>query len=100
MSQSFQKNIENFSCDNCGAGVIGNGYTNHCPECLWSKHVDEAPGDRKNKCGGLMEPIKIELEKDEFAITHRCHRCLLEKKNKVAKNDKYEKLIEKKKNEK
>lgn len=100
MSKMFQKNIEDFKCENCGNHVTGDGYTNHCPECLWSKHVDNNPGDRESECCGLMEPIKIEMEKGEFVITHRCQRCLYEKRNRISKGDKYEKLIEKKKNEK
>ncbi|HYC79501.1 MAG TPA: RNHCP domain-containing protein, partial [Candidatus Binatia bacterium] len=53
----FQRTPENFVCENCGTKVSGNGYTNHCPNCLYSKHVDNNPGDRLNKCHGLMEPI-------------------------------------------
>jgi len=35
------------------------GYTarDHCPYCLYSKHLDIFPGDRKNECKGLMKPI-------------------------------------------
>lgn len=42
----FTKTVEDFICAHCGTHVRGNGYTNHCPECLWSKHVDNNPGDR------------------------------------------------------
>ncbi|MBR6751902.1 MAG: RNHCP domain-containing protein, partial [Alphaproteobacteria bacterium] len=44
--KQFVKRVENFTCAHCGAEVFGNGYTNHCPKCLWSRHVDNNPGDR------------------------------------------------------
>ena len=76
MSLKFQKNKEDFVCQNCGFKVKGTGYTNHCPNCLWSKHVDIYPGDRKNNCGGLMKPIKIEVKNDNYLIIHQCLKCL------------------------
>ena len=71
----FQRKIEDFTCENCGAKVRGNGYTNHCPNCLYSKHVDINPGDRQEVCGGLMEPIFLILEKKGYKITHQCLKC-------------------------
>jgi hypothetical protein len=40
----FQKTVEDFVCEHCGHPVAGNGYTNHCSQCLWSKHVDDNSG--------------------------------------------------------
>ncbi|MFA6992594.1 MAG: RNHCP domain-containing protein, partial [Candidatus Gracilibacteria bacterium] len=40
MPKRFSRTIEDFVCEKCGAKVKGDGYTNHCPKCLWSKHVD------------------------------------------------------------
>ncbi len=74
--------------------VLGTGYTNHCPNCLWSKHVDKNPGDRLELCGGLMKPIRVERKNKEWAITHRCEKCGYERKNKTNENDRIEKLIE------
>ncbi|WP_265181671.1 RNHCP domain-containing protein [Geomicrobium sp. JCM 19055] len=34
-------------------------YRNHCPSCLYSKHVDVIPGDRASTCHSLMEPIDL-----------------------------------------
>jgi Zn finger protein HypA/HybF involved in hydrogenase expression len=48
----FKRTIEDFTCEHCGEQVTGNGFTNHCPQCLWSKHVDIDPGDRLALCGG------------------------------------------------
>lgn len=72
---SFKRRIEEFVCEHCGAHVAGNGYTNHCPKCLWSKHVDVEPGDRAEKCGGMMEPIALEGSTPDYRIVHRCTKC-------------------------
>jgi len=71
----FTKTVEDFTCAHCGAHVLGNGYTNHCPKCLYSRHVDNAPGDRASTCGGMMKPISIEKSGDDFIITHKCEKC-------------------------
>lgn len=81
MSQRFQRTIENFTCGHCGYEVVGNGYTNHCPECLWSKHVDVHPGDRAAGCLGLMEPVELTIHGSDKIIKHRCQVCGYEKNN-------------------
>lgn len=49
---------EDFVCEVCGTKVKGTSYTNHCPNCLWSKHVDQnVPGDRAELCHGLKANI-------------------------------------------
>ena len=57
---------ENFICENCGKEITKLGYTarDHCNYCLYSKHVDILPGDRKNMCQGLLKPIGIEKFKE------------------------------------
>ncbi|MFA4999179.1 MAG: RNHCP domain-containing protein [Parcubacteria group bacterium] len=92
MSLTFKRTKENFICDNCGKEVKGNGYTNHCPRCLWSKHVDANPGDRTVKCGGMMEPVRLDWEGGQFFVTHRCVKCDYEKKNIAASEDNLELL--------
>ncbi|MCX6724452.1 MAG: RNHCP domain-containing protein [Candidatus Staskawiczbacteria bacterium] len=87
MSLRFIRRRENFRCENCGTEVVGDGYTNHCSACLYSKHVDVNPGDRMHNCKGLMEPISIEQKKGGYIIVHRCTKCGTEKRNRVAKND-------------
>ncbi len=96
--KKFTKKVENFICENCGKSVIGNGYTNHCPFCLYSKHVDINPGDRSCTCGGLMKPIEIQQKNGEFVILHKCIKCGFERKNKVQENDDINKIIEISKN--
>jgi len=43
--RKFTKIDEEFICENCGHKVNKLGYTcrNHCPICLYSKHVDINP---------------------------------------------------------
>ncbi len=71
----FTKTVEDFTCAHCGATVSGNGYTNHCPKCLYSRHVDNTPGDRAATCGGMMAPIAAEKSGEGFIITHKCEKC-------------------------
>ena len=80
---------EEFECENCGKHVKKLGYScrNHCPYWLHSKHVDKNPGDRKNKCQGLLVPIGIEKYKDTFKIIYKCEKCGKEHKNILAKDD-------------
>lgn len=98
--KKFIKNVENFVCENCGYKVVGNGYTNHCPKCLFSKHVDINPGDRQERCGGLMEPVSFELKNGAYSITHKCLKCKHTKKNHLSEGDSFEILINMAKNKK
>ena len=102
MAKLFQKKVEDFICEHCGEKVVGDGYTNHCPKCLWSKHVDVNPGDRLATCGGMMKPVKVETEKGEFLLTHRCEKpvrpghpggCGFERRKKVEKEDNFEEVL-------
>jgi len=92
-SQKFQRTKENFTCEKCGFFVRGTGYTNHCPRCLWSKHVDINPGDRQSKCQGLMEPVSMAYKGGEYIIFHRCILCGFEKQNKASENDNFEAIL-------
>ena len=94
----FTRVKEDFICEKCGFAVSGSGYTNHCPKCLWSKHVDINPGDRAAECGGLMQPVGLRLEKGEQAILHRCVACKHEKWNKTDKVDDFEEILKLSKN--
>ena len=90
----FIKKTEDFTCENCGLVVTGNGYTNHCHQCLYSKHVDINPGDRAQTCGGLMKPIRVEKIGKEYIITHKCIKCGYEKPNKAVKEDSFDMIIQ------
>lgn len=91
--KQFQRTIEDFACEHCGYHVKGSGYTNHCPKCLYSKHVDVNPGDRANSCGGLMKPTAVETKSGEYTIIHRCLKCGAEKRNKTSPNDDMDEVI-------
>jgi hypothetical protein len=94
MEKKFQRKIEDFECENCGEQVVGNGYTNHCPRCLFSKHVDINPGDRTNECGGLMEPVDAFLKNGEWVLVQRCQKCGEEKRIKTREDDNRKKIEE------
>ncbi|MEG2321937.1 MAG: RNHCP domain-containing protein [Bacilli bacterium] len=86
---------ENFICENCGEKVSKLNYTarDHCPYCLYSKHVDILPGDRKNTCLGLLEPVDIEKFKDTYKIIYICKECKEKHKNIIAKDDNFDKIL-------
>ncbi|MBI5457194.1 RNHCP domain-containing protein [Candidatus Kaiserbacteria bacterium] len=83
----FKRTVEDFTCEHCGTYVKGDGYTNHCPKCLWSKHLDVEPGDRAAVCGGMMEPIALEGTTPKYRIIQRCLRCKVERPIGISKGD-------------
>ncbi|MCL4397456.1 RNHCP domain-containing protein [Patescibacteria group bacterium] len=89
-----------FVCEHCRKKVepikYGGSYRNHCPYCLWSKHVDsDMPGDRANSCQGLMEPVAVTTRRTgEFVLTHRCVKCGFERFNRIAGDDDFAKITE------
>lgn len=91
---------ESFVCENCGNFVNPLNYSarDHCPFCLYSKHVDIMPGDRANNCCGLLEPIKIEKFKNTYKIIYKCQKCHQEHKNIMATDDDINAIIELSKN--
>ena len=98
MNKQFTRTIEDFKCEHCSSEVTGDGFTNHCPNCLWSKHVDINPGDRAAHCTGLMKPVKLIVKTSSGMeggkILHRCTECNFERINKVSKNDEKEALFD------
>lgn len=93
--KQFTMRDEEFVCENCGKNVLPLKYSarDHCPFCLYSKHVDIMPGDRKNTCLGLLKPIGIEKFKDTYKIVYRCTKCGEYHKNIMAKDDNMEEII-------
>lgn len=90
----FTRKRENFKCRNCGIEVLGSGYTNHCPKCLFSRHVDVAPGDRAEVCRGMMEPMGVEAKGGEYTIVHKCQNCGAVRRNKADEEDNFELILE------
>jgi hypothetical protein len=84
---------ESFKCGHCkafiGPTVSGGRHRNHCPLCLYSRHVDDRrPGDRASPCRSLMAPIgTFHRPKGEQVILHRCLGCGVERYNRVAADD-------------
>ena len=87
---------EKFTCENCGKNVDKLNYSarDHCPFCLYSKHVDINPGDRQNTCKGMLKPIDLEKYKDTFKIIYKCEKCGIVHKNIMAKDDDMNAIIE------
>jgi hypothetical protein len=84
---------DTFRCRKChaviGPTIAGGRHRNHCPLCLYSRHVDgETPGDRASACGGLMTPIGAFVRpKGEHVVVHRCLTCGVERHNRIAADD-------------
>lgn len=89
----FTRTVEDFVCEHCGTNVKGNGYTNHCPKCLWSKHVDKNPGDRAEDCGGMMKPERVEGAGAEFSIIQKCVKCQSIRKAKMRPEDSFDEAV-------
>jgi hypothetical protein len=80
-------------CGHCGVDVSldapGTSHRNHCPSCLWSRHLDRnVPGDRKADCPGGMEPIAVTIRGERrWMLIHRCTRCGRLRMNRTAADD-------------
>jgi hypothetical protein len=84
---------QTFRCRHCklvvGPVHSGGHHRNHCPYCLWSRHVDgKTPGDRSSSCGGAMAPVgTFNRPKGEWVVVHRCLSCGFERHNRIAGDD-------------
>lgn len=98
--KQFTKLDEEFICENCKQKIEKLNYTtrDHCNHCLYSKHLDINPGDRQNKCKGLLKPIGIEKFKNTYKIIYKCEKCNEIHKNIMANDDNMELIIELSKN--
>ena len=98
-----------FRCSHCGYWVTSNreysgvNNRNHCPYCLWSKHLDLfQAGDRLSACKAPMQPIGLALKKvnkkynspysGEIMLVHRCVDCGKLVINRIAADDDSEAL--------
>ena len=96
MAGNFTEIDEEFTCENCVRKVKKLGYScrNHCPYCLYSKHVDNMPGDRQEECHGKLKPVGVELDsKKGYVIIFKCEKCGKIRKNKAAKDDNMDLII-------
>jgi len=107
--QSYNGTQE-FVCMHCGLYVgfdplfAGVQNRNHCPYCLWSRHLDwRTSGDRLSNCRAAMEPVglstkrgrnKYARERDgELMIVHRCSCCGELVANRVAADDSVDEIL-------
>ena len=100
-----------FKCRHCGCYVstarplAGVGNRNHCPYCLWSRHLDlfEA-GDRLAACKAPMRPVGLTLKNSrnkyaraasgELMLVHLCTDCSRLSINRIAADDHPEAIME------
>ncbi|MBL8745250.1 MAG: RNHCP domain-containing protein [Phycisphaerae bacterium] len=92
MSCKSRPDSGGFTCIHCrnlvSADAFGTRHRNHCPMCLWSRHLDEEPGDRACPCAQPMQPVAIEVRRDgEWSLVHRCTGCGLLRTNRIAGDD-------------
>jgi hypothetical protein len=90
---TFIKRVEDFTCIECGFVVQGNGFTNHCPRCLHSVHVDREPGDRLELCGGVMEPVAIQGSSPNYQIIHECRSCKVRRVVRLSGDDDMDRVV-------
>ena len=93
--KKFNMIDEEFRCLNCNNLVPPLNYSarDHCNKCLYSRHVDNMPGDRSNNCKGLLEPIGIEKYKNTYKIIYKCQKCHKIHKNIMAEDDNYDLIV-------
>ncbi|HOG78323.1 MAG TPA: RNHCP domain-containing protein [Anaerolineaceae bacterium] len=99
-----------FRCGHCHQYVSANPLLsgvqnrNHCPYCLWSRHVDLfKAGDRLCACKALMQPVGVTLKRrhkrymrpgqGELMIVHLCVECGGLSINRVAADDDADALL-------
>lgn len=102
---------DGFRCIYCQAFVsiepimAGVNNRNHCPYCLWSRHLDlYKPGDRLCACKARMKPIGLTLKKrlqkygskpaGELMVIHQCMDCGKLSINRLAADDNTECILE------
>jgi hypothetical protein len=109
-STGFNQHNQDFRCGHCENFVSADAFLagvknrNHCPLCLWSRHVDsKEAGDRLAACKGLMRPIGLTIKKTrkkygpetgELMLIHQCESCGKISINRIAADDQNERVIE------
>lgn len=99
-----------FRCIHCGALVAASPLfagvlnRNHCPYCLWSRHLDLlAAGDRLCACKAPMRPIGLTVKQSpkrytrldcgELMLIHACVECGRVSINRIAADDLTEQIF-------
>jgi len=99
-----------FSCAHChnlvsSAHLLsGVNNRNHCPYCLWSRHLDlYSAGDRLSACKAPMQPVALTAKRSwnkyghgrgELMLVHLCTDCGNVSINRIAADDDAQTLLE------
>ena len=94
---------DGFLCKHCNVYVSSASFLsgvenrNHCPYCLWSRHMDlYAAGDRLSACKSPMKPIGLTTKatnkkyspgRGELMLIHLCTECETLSINRIAADD-------------
>ena len=98
-----------FTCAHCHgfvyskSGRSGVQNRNHCPYCLWSRHLDlYAAGDRLSACKASMRPVGLTVKSirkkygaglGELMLIHSCEECKALSINRIAADDDPQKIF-------
>ncbi len=102
-STAGKDSVSGFRCGHCQAfistepGLSCVQNRNHCPYCLWSRHLDlYVAGDRLSACKSLMQPIGLTVKhtykkygpgRGELMLVHACRECETLSINRIAADD-------------
>jgi hypothetical protein len=104
MRHSTSSSFGDFTCAHCH-GLVSSAHLlsgvnnrNHCPYCLWSRHLDLfAAGDRLSACKAPMKPIGLTMKmgrkkyqqeaRGELMLIHQCTECAALSINRIAADD-------------
>lgn len=94
----YTQSEEVFKCRHCHRFVCppayGSHHRNHCPFCLFSRHVDNHTGDRISACGASMQPIgQFQRPNGEYVLVHQCLDCAFERLNRIAADDNFDLVV-------
>ena len=103
MRTYFNQTFGDFKCVHCRNHVSADNLLsgvqnrNHCPYCLWSRHLDlYESGDRLAACKSPMKPVGLSLKKTkkkygkdqgELMLVHLCEECGKVSVNRIAADD-------------
>ena len=104
LEYKYRDSVYGFRCRHCQAYVYtqpafsGVQNRNHCPFCLWSRHVDlQQAGDRMSACKAVMQPVGLTLKRSrnkygiekvgELMVIHLCSECGKTSINRLAADD-------------
>jgi RNHCP domain len=94
---------DGFLCKHCNSYILSASFLsgvqnrNHCPICLWSRHMDwREAGDRLSACKSPMKPIGLTVKATwkkygsghgELMLIHLCTECENLSINRIAADD-------------